>query len=161
MKKACYPGSFDPLSNGHLDIIKRASKIFDEVYVVVSKNIHKNSAFTPLERKEMILACVKDLKNVKVDIYDGLIVKYCKEKQIDVLIRGVRNIQDYEDEFNLFQFNKDIEPSVETFLMLPTTRNQIVSSSAIRELVHFDQDISNYVPHQLVKVINDRIKNKE
>ena len=160
MKKACYPGSFDPLSNGHLDIIKRASKIFDEVYVVVSNNIYKNSAFTPAERKRMIESCVGDLKNVKVDIYNGLIVKYCKEQNISVLIRGVRNIQDYEAEFNLFQFNKDIEPSVETFLMLPTTRNQIVSSSAIRELVHFGQDISSYVPKNLVEIINKKIGGK-
>ncbi len=158
MIRACYPGSFDPLSNGHLDIIERISKHFDEVIILISNNIKKNYAFTANERKEMIEMCTKHLNNVKTVIYDGLVVKYCTDNKIDILIRGMRNIHDYENEFNLFQFNRDLAPNVETFLMLPSTKNQIVSSSAIKELVSFDSDISKYVPKELVELIKERFK---
>ena len=104
MIKAVYPGSFDPLSNGHLDIIKRASKMLDEVHVVVSYNIEKKSTFTVEERVNMIKLVTKDLPNVQVHSYSGLIVNYCKENGINLLIRGLRNYKDYETEFSLYQF---------------------------------------------------------
>ena len=160
MIKAVYPGSFDPLSNGHLDIIKRASKKIDELHIVVSFNIHKKSTFTVSERVEMIKLVTKDLPNVIVTSYDGLIVNYCKENNIDILIRGLRNYQDYENEFSLYQFNKDINPNVETILMFPSSKNQFVSSSAIRELVSFNQDISSYVPAEIKDIIVSKYQNK-
>ncbi len=159
MKKAVYPGSFDPISNGHLDIIKRASRIFDELHIVISNNIGKKSTFTTIERCEMIKIVTKQFPNVVVSTYDGLVVNYCKENGISVIIRGMRNYSDYETEFSLFQFNRDLNPNVETLLMMPTTKNQIVSSSSIKELVKFDADISKYVPKDLVKMITDKIKN--
>lgn len=158
MSKVCYPGSFDPLSNGHLDIINRIAKQFADVTILVSNNIRKKYAFTAEERKKMIELCTNHLKNVKVVIYDGLVVNYCIENQINVLIRGMRNIYDYENEFNLFQFNRDLAPEVETFLLFPSTKNQIVSSSAIKELVAFNCEISQYVPEQLISIINERFK---
>lgn len=158
MKKAVYPGTFDPFSNGHLDIIQRASKLFDEVHIVVSHNILKKTYFSTEERVAMIRKCVKGLPNVVVTSYDGLVVSYCKEQSIPVLIRGLRNYNDYENEFSLFQYNKDIAPEVETILLLPTTKNQFISSSAIKELVRFHCDISNYVPKPIVKEIIDRLK---
>ena len=160
MIKAVYPGSFDPLSNGHLDIIKRASKKIDELHIVVSFNIHKKNTFTVSERVEMIKLVTKDLPNVIVTSYDGLIVNYCKENNIDILIRGLRNYQDYENEFYLYQFNKDINPNVETILMFPSSKNQFVSSSAIRELVSFNQDISSYVPAEIKELIVNKYQNK-
>lgn len=160
MIKAVYPGSFDPLSNGHLDIIKRASKKIDELHVVVSFNIHKKSTFSVEERLDMIKLVTRDLPNVFVTSYDGLIVNYCKENNIDILIRGLRNYQDYENEFSLYQFNKDINPNVETILMMPSSKNQFVSSSAIRELVSFNQDISSYVPIEIKDLIINKYKNK-
>ena len=160
MIKAVYPGSFDPLSNGHLDIIKRASKKIDELHIVVSFNIHKKNTFTVSERVEMIKLVTKDLPNVIVTSYDGLIVNYCKENNIDILIRGLRNYQDYENEFSLYQFNKDINPNVETILMFPSSKNQFVSSSAIRELVSFNQDISSYVPAEIKELIVNKYQNK-
>ena len=160
MIKAVYPGSFDPLSNGHLDIITRASKKIDELHIVVSYNIHKKSTFTVDERVKMIKLVTKDLPNVKVSSYDGLIVNYCKENNIDILIRGLRNYQDYENEFSLYQFNKDINPNVETILMMPSSKHQFVSSSAIRELVSFNQDISQYVPKEIKELIVNKYKNK-
>lgn len=159
MKKAVYPGSFDPISNGHLDIIKRASRIFDELHIVISSNIGKKNTFTTEERCEMIKTVTKQFPNVVVVVYDGLVVNYCKENGVSVIIRGMRNYSDYETEFSLFQFNRDLNPNVETLLMMPTTKNQIVSSSSIKELVKFDADISKYVPKDLVKMITDKIKN--
>ena len=160
MIKAVYPGSFDPLSNGHLDIILRASKMLDEVHIVVSSNIKKTSTFTVDERIEMIKMVTKDIPNVFVTSYDGLIVKYCKDNGINILIRGLRNYQDYENEFSLFQFNRDINPDIETILMLPSSKNQFVSSSAIKELVTFNCDISQYVPSEIKEIIENNYKNK-
>ena len=161
MKKAVYPGSFDPLSNGHLDIIKRASKLFDELHILISINVFKKSLFTPEERIEMIKLVTKDIPNIKVTSYDGLVVNYCKENGIDIIIRGLRNYSDYENEFSLFQYNRDIDKSIETVLLMPTTKNQVVSSSAVKELVTFDCDISKYVPKEIKDIIIDRIKGKK
>lgn len=158
MIKAVYPGSFDPLSNGHLDIIKRASRLMDEVHVVVSYNVDKKSTFTKEERMHMIKLVTKDLKNVKVTCYDGLIVNYCKENGINLLIRGLRNYKDYEAEFSLYQFNKDINPEIETMLMMPSSKNIFVSSSAIKELVSFNHDISAYVPKEIKDIIVNKYK---
>ena len=158
MSKAVYPGSFDPLSNGHLDIIKRASRIFDEVHVVVSINVLKKSIFTPEERMEMVKTVTSNLNNVVVRVYDGLVVNYCKENNINVIVRGMRNYSDYETEFSLFQYNRDIYPGVETILLMPTTKNQVVSSSAIKELVAFGHPIDKYVPKCLVEEITNKFK---
>ncbi len=160
MRRAVYPGSFDPFSNGHLDIVKRASKLFDELYILVSYNVHKKNNFSTEERIRMIQKCVSSLDNVIVEAYDGLIVQYCKSHNIQVIVRGLRNYSDYENEFSLFQYNKDICPKVETILLLPSTKNQFVSSSAIKELVSFNCDISKYVPKQIEEEIIEKLKNK-
>ncbi len=156
--RICYPGSFDPLSNGHLDIIRRLSKNFSEVVILISNNINKHYTFTVNERKEMIELATKDLKNVKIDIYNGLVVNYCAENNIKLLARGLRNISDYEAEFNLFQFNRDLNPNIETILLYPSSKNQFISSSAIKELVTFNADISKYVPKELIQIIKDKFK---
>lgn len=157
--KACYPGSFDPISNGHLDIIKRASKQFDEVYVLVSYNIRKKSTFSVDERIEMIKEVCKDFKNVKVDSSNDLTVKYCKDHNIPIIIRGLRNYMDYENEFSLYQFNRDIDANIETLLMFPSTRTQFVSSSAIKELIAYNLDITPYVPKVISEKIIKKLKN--
>ena len=156
MKKAAYPGSFDPFTNGHLDVVKRIAKMFDEVHIVVSNNIMKKYSFDTKERVKMIKECVADYPNVIVEPYDGLVVQYCKENDIEIIVRGMRNYSDYEDEFSLFQYNRAIFPKIETILLMPTTKNLMVSSSAIKELVAFGVDISNYVPKQ----IKDRVVEK-
>jgi len=158
MKKCVYPGSFDPISNGHLDIIKRAAKLFDEVHVVVSYNMFKKSAFSKDERIELIKLSTANLSNVIVTSYDGLVVNYCKENNINVIIRGMRNYSDYENEFQLFQYNKDINPTVETVILLPSSKNQFISSSAIKELVSYGLDISKYVPKPIVDKVIDKLK---
>ena len=161
MIKAVYPGSFDPLSNGHLDIINRAAKILDELHIIVSVNKSKKNTFTIEERVNMIKLVTKHLPNVYVTSYEGLVVNYCKENGIKILIRGLRNYQDYEAEFSLYQFNRDIDSNVETMLMMPTNKHIFVSSSAIKELVSFDADISNYVPAEIKEMIFNKYKNNK
>ena len=161
MIKAVYPGSFEPLSNGHLDIINRAAKILDELHIIVSVNKSKKNTFTIEERVNMIKLVTKHLPNVYVTSYEGLVVNYCKENGIKILIRGLRNYQDYEAEFSLYQFNRDIDSNVETMLMMPTNKHIFVSSSAIKELVSFDADISNYVPAEIKDMIISKYKNNK
>ena len=156
--KAVYPGSLYPLSNGHLDIIKRAAKLFDELHVLVSTNIFKKYVFTTEERIEMIKLACKDIPNVVVDASDDLVVNYCKDKHIGVIVRGMRNYSDYETEFSLFQYNRDINPKIETILLMPTTKNQVVSSSSIKELVKFNCDISKYLPKEILDVVLNKLK---
>lgn len=160
MKRAVYPGSFDPLSNGHLDIIKRASKLFDEVHVLISYNMFKKASFSVEERIQMIKDSTKGINNLVITSYDGLVVQYCKDNQIGVIIRGMRNYSDYEAEFSLFQYNRDILPGIETILLMPTTKNQMVSSSAIKELVTFGVNIDKYVPKQIVDHVVEKLKRK-
>ena len=158
MRKACYPGSFDPISNGHLDIIERAARQFDELHVLVSYNVNKKSTFTPDERVDMIKRACKNIKNVVVSKSSDLTVKYCKEKKIQTMVRGLRNYMSYANEFSLYQFNRDIDPEIETLLLFPSTRTQFVSSSSIKELVAFNLDITPYVPNEIVDEVISRLK---
>lgn len=158
MSKAVYPGSFDPFSNGHLDIVRRASSIFEEVHVVVSINVKKKPTFTPRERVLMIQNVCREFKNVKVVASELLVVEYAKRNNLNVIIRGLRNYQDYESEFSLSQFNRDIEPSIETVLFMPTAKNQFITSSSIKELLLFNVDISPYVPKEIADEIRLKFK---
>ena len=155
MKIAVYPGSFDPISNGHLDIIKRASQVFDKLYVIVSVNPNKKYVFTPDERVEMLQEATKDLDNVVIDQSDDLLLNYARKVNAKVIIRGVRNFIDYQNEITLFQFNHTIEPEIDTFVLFPSTNNLFLSSSSIKELIMFGNDITNYVP----KGLEEKIKN--
>ncbi len=158
---AIYPGSFDPVSNGHIDIIRRASRVFDTLYVLVSLNPNKNYVFSIDERVQMIKQSVKDLDNVIVESSNELVLNFAKEKNAKTIIRGVRNIIDYEKEIALFQFNRSIDRSIDTFILFPSTHNLFLSSSSIKELVKFNSDISPYVPKELVEFITKKIKEKE
>jgi pantetheine-phosphate adenylyltransferase len=158
--KAVYPGSFDPISNGHLDVIKRASSIFEELHVLISTNVHKHPTFSVEERVAMISKVCKDLKNVKVVSTNELTVTYAKKNNINVIIRGLRNYTDYESEYQLAQFNKDIAPDIETLLLFPSTKTQFVSSSSIKELLAFNVDIRKYVPDTVADEILKKFKSE-
>lgn len=158
MKIAVYPGSFDPISNGHLDIIERASKIFDTLYVLVSINPNKQYLFNSDERLHMLKVATKHLSNVFVEASECLVLQYAKEKKANVIIRGLRNFLDYQNEITLFQFNRSIDQSIDTFILFPSSNNLFLSSSAIKELVMFGADIKHYVPHDLVDMITKKIK---
>ena len=126
---------------------------------MVSHNQNKKPTFTVKERIDMIKKVTKNIPNVFVTSYDGLIVNYCKANGINIIIRGLRNYQDYETEFSLFQFNKGIDNEIETMLMLPSNKHIFVSSSAIKELVSFKADISAYVPLEIVDTITKKYQN--
>lgn len=160
MKKAVYPGTFDPLTIGHLDLIKRASRFVDELHVVVANNVKKHQTFTVEERIDMIKRVTTDIKNIVITSTSDLIVRYAKDNQIGLMIRGLRNIQDYENEYALYQFNRNINRNIETIILFPSSRNHFVSSSAIKELVYHHADISPYVPKEIIKDIQDRLRTK-
>src|SRR4051812_39502492 len=150
-RKAIYPGSFDPITNGHLDILDRALNIFPEVMIVVAGTGHKNPLLTPEERAELIRDVVKDRKGVKVDVWPGLIMEYAREHDYAAVIRGLRAASDFEYEFMMASMNKKINAEVETLFMMTSQDLYYVSSSMIKELFKYGGDISPYVPAPVLK----------
>ncbi len=143
---AIYPGTFDPLTLGHLDLIERASHIFDQVIVAVVVNSRKKTAFTADERLAMAHASVKHLRNVRVDAFDGLLVDYAREKKIHVLVRGLRAFSDFEYEFQMALTNRKLAPGIETLFLMPKEEFSYISSSTVREIVERGGDIGRFVP---------------
>ncbi len=156
--KAIYPGSFDPLTNGHLDIIKRASKLFDEVTVAVLINTTKKGLLSLEERVELIEAEIKDLPNVKVDSFVGLLVDYCKENDIDVIVRGLRAISDYEYEMQIAQMNRTLNPNIETIFLMTNTKYSFLSSSIVKEVVRFGGKVDGVIPDSVQKKLETKLK---
>ena len=159
MKKiALYPGSFDPLTNGHLDIIHRASRLFDEVIVAILINSEKSPLFTAGERSTMIRTALgNDYPNVRVDTFGGLLVDYALQQQARVIIRGIRAVSDYEYELQMALMNRRLEPQIETVFMMPSEAYSYLSSRLVREVCQFGGAISGLVPRnvedQLLKKI--------
>ncbi len=160
MKIAIYPGSFDPITLGHLDIIERTSKIFDKVYVLIAINPKKTSTFTIDEKKEMIKIATNHLDNVIVEASTDLVSNFALKINANVIIRGLRNFNDYQDEISLFQFNRSIAPNIDTFALFPSANNLFLSSSSVKELVTFGADISKYVPEKIKDFVEATIKER-
>lgn len=156
MVKAVFAGSFDPPTNGHLDIIKRASRLFDSVDVVVSVNPDKKYMFSQEERLEMMKELIKDFQNVSAHVYEGLIVNYAKEVNAKVLVRGVRSSNDFGYEFELALMNQNLNNDIETVFLQSKEKYAIVKSSSIKELAKFGGDISRMVP----PVVAQKLKEK-
>lgn len=157
MRIAVCPGSFDPVTLGHLDIINRASKLFDKVIVLVSFNKSKSSAsFTSKERMEMIMAVTKHLDNVFVDCYDGLLADYLKMSNATAIVKGLRAVSDFEYEFQMALANKKLYNDAETVFLTTTGENMFLSSSVVKEIASFGGDIDGFVPPEIL----DRIKNR-
>jgi pantetheine-phosphate adenylyltransferase len=152
--KAAFPGSFDPPTFGHLNIIERASSLFDELVVVVAKNREKRYLFSAEERIAMIAELVKPWKNVSVALCDSLIVEFVKERDIRLLVRGVRGIHDFSYEFELSIMNKALSSNVETIFMTTDPEYFVLRSSAIRELASFHGDVSAMVPPLVAEALN-------
>ena len=150
---AIYPGSFDPLTLGHLDLIERASHIFDQVVVAVGVNIRKQTVFSAAERLDMVKASVKNLKNVKVDAFDGLLVEYARQKKIHVLLRGLRAFSDFEYEFQMALANRKLAAEIEMIFLMPKETHSYISSSTVREILDLGGDISQFVPPAVKKYI--------
>ncbi|HHU28332.1 TPA: pantetheine-phosphate adenylyltransferase [bacterium] len=164
-KIAVYPGSFDPLTIGHLDIIERASRLFDHVYVTISLNKQKNiPLFSVEERTEFLKIATSYLDNVTIDHFEGLIVEYCLSKKARTIVKGIRNVIDLTSELSQFKFNYEISSLVDTIIMLPTAKNIFISSTTVKELLSFGGDITRYVPKlihdKVVKCYKDKINNK-
>ncbi len=151
MKVAIYPGSFDPITNGHLDILKRAARIFDKIIVLVAINPGKQSRFSTKDRVEMIKEATQDMPNIEVDSFDGLTVQYAKQKGATHLIRGLRAVSDFEYEFRLASANEFANASIDMVFFMARGDKTFISSSAIIELHKSGVDISPLVPESVIK----------
>ena len=158
MIKAVFPGSFDPPTNGHLDIIHRASKLFDNLDVLISVNPNKQYMFSEQERLDMLTTLLKDYKNVQIHDWEGLIVNYAKQVGANVLIRGIRSINDFSYEFELAHMNQKLNPEIETMFLPCKEKFGIVKSSSIKELAMFDGDISRMVPPLVEKALKSKLE---
>lgn len=156
MKRAVYPGSFDPLTLGHLDIIRRSAEIVDELVVSVLHNSAKNSLFSTDERVSMIEEVTKDIPNVKVTTFDGLLVDYVREIDASLIVRGLRAVTDFEYELQLAQTNHILNPQVETIFLTTNIQYSYLSSTIVKEIASYGGDISKFVPPKFI----DRIYRK-
>ncbi len=153
---AIYPGSFDPVTNGHLDLIERASKLFDRLIVAVLRNPEKDELFSLDERLEMLERSVTHLPNVSVDSFDGLLVDFARHQRARVILRGIRAVSDYEYELQMALMNRQLEPSIETVFMLPAEAYSYISSRLVKEVARLGGSVKGLVP----AVVEERIRAK-
>ena len=157
---AVYPGSFDPVTNGHLDIIRRASQVFDKVIVLVSYNPKKSGGTFPIpERVEFIKRSITDLKNVAVDSYTGLLADYVKIAGASAIVKGLRAVSDFEDEFQQALINRQLAPEVDTVFLVSSLENMFLSSSAVKEICALGGEIQNFVPAEIAQDIIKKLSN--
>jgi pantetheine-phosphate adenylyltransferase len=157
--KAIYPGTFDPPTNGHVDLIQRGSKLFDHLTVAILKNPVKNPLFTVQERVDMLKEATKPLGNVSVATFDGLMVEFARTAGATAVLRGIRAISDYEGEFQMALMNRRLAPEIETVFLQPAGRYSFVSSRMVKEVFSFGGDITGLVPTNVLKKLRARIKN--
>ncbi|MGM9858250.1 MAG: pantetheine-phosphate adenylyltransferase [Bacilli bacterium] len=158
MVRAVYPGSFDPITNGHLNIINRAAKLYDELIVLVAISPSKKPFFSIEEKLNMIKDSVKHLPNVKVDFYEGLVVDYASKNDVQVLVRGLRAVSDFEYEFQLAAANRFINKDIEMVFFMANSENNFISSSMIKEMALAGQDVSSLVPPMVTKYLEEKVK---
>lgn len=160
MKRAIYPGSFDPVTFGHLDIIKRSSRLFDEIIVGVLNNSSKNALFSIDERVNMIKELTKEYPNVRVDSFEGLLVDYAKQVDAKIIVRGLRAVTDFEYELQIAQVNHVELPELETIFLTTSLNYSYLSSTVVREFASYGGDISRFVPAEIVPLIEEKYKVK-
>ena len=154
---AIYPGSFDPPTNGHLDLIERGSKIFEELVVAILRNSEKTPMFSVTERLEMLRELTADLSNVRIDTFDGLMVEYAKSIQATCVLRGIRAISDYEYELQMALMNRKIEPTLETVFMMPADKYSYVSSRLVREVAQVGGPVKGLVPEVVEQKLREKL----
>jgi pantetheine-phosphate adenylyltransferase len=154
---AIYPGSFDPVTNGHLDVIQRASRIFDHVIVAVADNTSKKPLFTIEERVELLKGVTKGIKNVSVETFDSLVIEFARRKKINVLIRGMRMTSDFDYEFQIALTNRRLAEDIETVFLMPSEHVAFVSSGLLKEIAGLKADISSFVPKSVERKLKERL----
>lgn len=151
MKIAIYPGTFDPVTNGHVDVAKRAAELFDKVIVCVAVNTLKDPLFTGAERVRMIQEAVKDIKNIEVEEFQGLLVDYARKKNADAIVRGLRAVSDFEYEFQMALTNRKLCSDVDTIFLMPHENYTYLNSTIVREIARFGGDVGEFVPEHVKK----------
>ena len=154
---AIYPGSFDPLTNGHLDLIERGAKIFDELIVAILRNPEKEPLFSIQERCAMLRAMTAGLENVRIDIFDGLLVDYARKTKARAVLRGIRAISDYEYELQMALMNRKLDPRLETVFMMPAEAYSYVSSRLVKEIAHLGGSVYGLVPELVEKRLQEKL----
>ena len=160
MKLGIYPGTFDPITYGHIDILTRALKIFDRVLVLVAKHPEKKSLFTAEERLEMVKEVIRDIKNVEADKYRGLLVDYLRDKNATAVIRGMRVVSDFEYEFQMALMNRHLYPEIDIIFFFPSKEYTYLSSSIIKEVFLLGGDVSKFVPPYVIKKLEEKYKDR-
>ncbi len=153
MRHCIYPGTFDPITYGHIDVLKRAAKLFDRVTVAIAENVGKEPLFTSEHRKQMAEASITDLDNVSVTIFGGLLVDFAVEQQAHAIIRGLRALSDFEFEFNMALMNRHLKPELETIFVMPNEQFSYTSSTLVKQVARFGGDISHFVPPVVVEAL--------
>lgn len=156
MRRAIYPGSFDPVTNGHLDVIQRASHLFDEVIVAVAFNEAKYPLFTAEERMDILKQTVSDIKNVSIASFDGLLMEFARERQASVVVRGLRAISDFEFEFQMALMNRKLQPDVETVFLTPKEEYTYLSSRIVKEIARLGGNVEEFVPGVVAKALGKK-----
>ena len=160
MKIAIYPGSFDPITSGHLNIIRRAARIFDQLIVCVMVNAGKNPMFTLQERVDLIRRVTSDLPNVEVDFSNELLANYARQRDIGVIVKGLRAGSDFENEFQMALINHKINPELDTMFLTAESRYMYLSSSTVKELGNYNVDLSEFLPVEIIPDFQNRINEK-
>jgi len=161
MRTAIYPGSFDPVTNGHLDVIERAAKLFDRVIVAVASNEGKHPLFTTNERLELVRRSVKKFPNVEADSFDCLLVDYVERRAAQAIVRGLRAVSDFEFEFQLALMNRKLNERIETIFMMPKDTYTFLSSRIIKEIARLDGEVNSFVPPHVRTALTRKLKAKK
>jgi len=158
MNIAVYPGTFDPITKGHLDILDRAANIFDKVFIAVAQDTQKDTLFTVPERLEMIKGCTDNFDNIAIDDFSGLVVNYAQNVDASVIIRGLRQVSDFEYEFQMALMNRHLNRDIDTIFLMPDEKYSYLSSSIVREITKFEGDITRFVPKNVYKTLKNKLE---
>jgi len=158
VRTVIYPGSFDPFTNGHLDVVERAAKLFDRVIVAVAQNTDKQTLFTQTERKRQIVTVLNDLPNVEVTEFKGLLVEFAKAQKAQAIIRGLRAVSDFEFEFQLALMNRKLDEEIETIFMMPREAYTFLSSKLVKEIAQLGGDVNAFVPANVEQALQGKLK---
>ena len=161
MSTAIYPGSFDPVTLGHLNIIKRASACFDKVIVCVMINSNKKGVFTPQERVELLKRATERFSNVEVDFSDELLAEYAKRRKAHVVVKGLRAVSDFEQEVQMAVINRKLNPRLETMFLASSEKYTYLSSTIVKEMARYGADLAEFIPREIVDEVNQRMKELE